>query len=99
MGSGHNVHGAGRDLAWTNAKTGLNMSNMTMRLGLELKYGEWLVDFDFHVTFNSSNTSANMCQDRAARCLPDELRFQMKDANSKLMQMLHHGRFARLLAT
>jgi len=88
-----------RHLSLTDAEAGFNTSNTTMRLGLELKFGEWLVDIFFNVAFNSSNTSSvNMCQDRGARCLPEEMRIQLKDTNSRLMHLLHNGRFARLLA-
>ena len=59
------------DLATTNSA---NMPNASMRLGLELQYGGWLVDINFLIAFNSTNASkAYNCNDRAARCLPDEV--------------------------
>ena len=59
------------DLAATNSA---NMPNASMRLGLELQYGGWLVDINFLIAFNSTNASeAYNCNDRAARCLPEEV--------------------------
>ena len=59
------------DLATTNSA---NMPNASMRLGLELQYGGWLVDINFLIAFNSTNASkAYNCNDRAARCLPEEV--------------------------
>ena len=76
-----------------------NVSNLSMRLGLELKYGDWVLDLDFIVGFNTTNSSSmgRLCADRGERCLPDELRFQMKDPDSKLFRILQNGRFAKLL--
>ena len=80
------------------AAASANMGNASMRLGLELKYGNWLVDINFFIAFNATNTSgAYNCIDRAARCLPEELRYMMKDPDSRLFQVLQHGRFAQLL--
>jgi hypothetical protein len=59
------------DLAATNSA---NMPNASIRLGLELQYGGWLVDINFLIAFNSTNASeAYNCNDRAARCLPEEV--------------------------
>ena len=87
--------GIGMDLATAND----SLSNTSMRLGMEMKFGDMLVDIDFLIAFNLSNSSIYNCQDRGARCLPDELRFQMKDPSSKLFHVLQHGRFAKLLAS
>ena len=77
-----------------------NYTNATMRLGMELRYGDLLLDVDFAIAFkNSSNFSNFDCQDRGARCLPAELRYQMKDPDSKLFRVLQNGRFAQLLAS
>lgn len=76
-----------------------NSTNSTMRLGMELKYGDWLLDVDFVVAFNSSNFSNHNCLDRGARCLPAELRYQMNEPSSRLFRVLQNGRFARLLAS
>ena len=90
----------------TGGKMSNNNSNLTIRLGLELSYGdpaEWVLDLDFSVGFNASGNASSgskyyMCEDRNERCLPDELRFQMRDPSSKLFRVLQNGRLSRLLA-
>jgi hypothetical protein len=40
-------------------------SSLGMRLGMELKYGDWTIDLNFLLTFNRTNTSSlTMCEDR-----------------------------------
>ena len=90
----------------TGGKMSNNNSNLTIRLGLELSYGDpadWVLDLDFSVVFNASGNASSgskyyMCEDRGERCLPDELRFQMRDPSSKLFRVLQNGRLSRLLA-
>jgi hypothetical protein len=75
-------------------------SSLGMRLGMELKYGDWTIDLNFLLTFNRTNTSSlTMCEDRGARCLPDEIRFQINDPTSKLFRVLQDGHFSKLLAS